>query len=218
MGRSARCVTRGAGTRASTWAPVCSRTRDSGALRRCCCSAAKPRVATQTGLIQNLGSLGGLLTCAALPLLTIPLIKRRRELKGLRAQLRDTARLEAELTAATAHATGGSPYKQNHGLAPRRVFLRGRPSQRCRSHSSTPPQPMDPPAASRGKSALAESKLPESGTSVSPVHQACGSSTPQGRGRKRRGSPGCSTRDRRRSPRSTRLHKPQRDRPRRSSP
>ena len=72
---------------------------------------AKPRVATQTGLIQNLGSLGGLLTLAALPLLTIPLIKRRRELKGLRAQLRDTARLEAELTAATAHATGGPPYE-----------------------------------------------------------------------------------------------------------
>ena len=66
-------------------------------------AAAVPlRTVTQpaNALKDTLGSLGGLLALAALPLLAIPLIRRRRELAKLRAQLAATMHFEAQLSAA----------------------------------------------------------------------------------------------------------------------
>ncbi len=52
-----------------------------------------------TDLRRTLGSLGGLLVLAAVPLLAIPLIKRRRELGALRTELRTSSAREAQLAA-----------------------------------------------------------------------------------------------------------------------
>ena len=65
--------------------------------------------ATSTSLAATFGSIGGLLTLAALPLLCVPLLRRRRALSELRGQLHATMRLSAQLSAATAHDTGMSP-------------------------------------------------------------------------------------------------------------
>ncbi len=54
---------------------------------------------TDTGLKQTLGSLGGLMALAALPLLAIPLLRRRREVAKLRAQLAATLHFESRLSA-----------------------------------------------------------------------------------------------------------------------
>jgi hypothetical protein len=67
-------------------------------------AAAVPvRTVTQpaNALKDTLGSLGGLLALVALPLLSIPLIRRRRELAKLRAQLAATVHFEAQMRAAT---------------------------------------------------------------------------------------------------------------------
>jgi polyisoprenyl-teichoic acid--peptidoglycan teichoic acid transferase len=58
--------------------------------------------APRTNLRQLLGSLGGLLGLLVVPLLAIPLIKRRSELRALRAQLHATTMLEAELASSFA--------------------------------------------------------------------------------------------------------------------
>jgi hypothetical protein len=63
-------------------------------------SAAVPqRVIAQPeyGLTHTLGSIGGLLALVALPLLAIPLFKRRRELAGLRVQLAGAMQRAAQL-------------------------------------------------------------------------------------------------------------------------
>jgi polyisoprenyl-teichoic acid--peptidoglycan teichoic acid transferase len=65
-------------------------------------SAAVPqRTVTQPAnqLKDTLGSIGGLLALLALPLLAIPLVRRRRELAKLRAQLAATMHFEEQLTA-----------------------------------------------------------------------------------------------------------------------
>ena len=67
-------------------------------------AAAVPvRTVTQpaNALKDTLGSVGGLLALVALPLLAVPLIKRRRELAKLRAQVAATLQFEAQLSAAT---------------------------------------------------------------------------------------------------------------------
>jgi LCP family protein required for cell wall assembly len=56
---------------------------------------------SQNTLKQLLGSLGGLIALAALPLLAVPLFRRHRELAKLRAQLAATSHYEAQLSAAT---------------------------------------------------------------------------------------------------------------------
>ncbi len=56
----------------------------------------------KTNLRQLLGSLGGLLGLLLFPLLAIPLIKRRSELRALRAQLNATSLVEAELASSFA--------------------------------------------------------------------------------------------------------------------
>ncbi|MDQ6818182.1 MAG: LCP family protein [Actinomycetota bacterium] len=86
---------------------IAEETRPVGIVGR---SAAVPRVSltaaaspaftappAKTDLRQMLGSLGGLLGLLVVPLLAVPLIKRRGQLRTLRAQLRATRQLEAEL-------------------------------------------------------------------------------------------------------------------------
>ncbi len=65
--------------------------------------------ATRTTLAQTIGSIGGLLTLAAAPLLCLALLRRRRELSELRGQLHATSHLQARLSAATADGTLTSP-------------------------------------------------------------------------------------------------------------
>jgi polyisoprenyl-teichoic acid--peptidoglycan teichoic acid transferase len=62
--------------------------------------------APKTDLRQLLGSLGGLLGLLVVPLLSIPLIKRRSDLRALRAQLHSTSVREAELAASFARNPG----------------------------------------------------------------------------------------------------------------
>jgi LCP family protein required for cell wall assembly len=57
---------------------------------------------TSTGLATTIGSISGLLTLTALPLLSLALLRRRRGLTELRGQLHATTRLTAQLSAATA--------------------------------------------------------------------------------------------------------------------
>jgi polyisoprenyl-teichoic acid--peptidoglycan teichoic acid transferase len=57
---------------------------------------------TSTGLATTIGSISGLLTLIALPLLCVALLRRRRGLSELRGQLHTTTRLTAQLSAATA--------------------------------------------------------------------------------------------------------------------
>jgi len=56
--------------------------------------------ATSTSTIQTIGSLGGLLTLVAVPLLCLALLRRRRELSAIRSQLYTTLTLESQLRAA----------------------------------------------------------------------------------------------------------------------
>jgi polyisoprenyl-teichoic acid--peptidoglycan teichoic acid transferase len=65
-------------------------------------AAVPQRTVTQPAnqLKDTLGSVGGLLALVALPLLAIPLVRRRRELAKLRAQLAATVHFEDQLTAA----------------------------------------------------------------------------------------------------------------------
>jgi LCP family protein required for cell wall assembly len=65
--------------------------------------------ATKTTLAETIGSIGGLLTLIAVPLLFLGLLRRRRGLSELRGQLHATMRLTAQLSAATAHGAGPSP-------------------------------------------------------------------------------------------------------------
>jgi polyisoprenyl-teichoic acid--peptidoglycan teichoic acid transferase len=58
---------------------------------------------------ETIGSLGGLLTLLALPLLGVAVLKRRRELGAVRARLHDAAEREARLAVA-AHAAGIPAY------------------------------------------------------------------------------------------------------------
>jgi hypothetical protein len=82
----------------------------------------------ENNLKNTLGSVGGLLALAALPLLTIPFFRRRRELGKLRAQLAATLHFEARLRAAT--PGGASPAAQGTWTQPQfvapRVSLRAR--------------------------------------------------------------------------------------------
>ena len=67
---------------------------------------ARTSVQPQSDLQQMIGSLGGLLTLAVLPLLAIPLIKRRRALAEVRVQLRNSIQAEAQLRTAVIRAGG----------------------------------------------------------------------------------------------------------------
>ncbi len=88
-----------------------SGTRAIGAVpSRAALNAANPPAfvapAPKTDLRQLLGSLGGLLGLLVLPLLSIPLIRRRSDLRALRAQLHSTSLREAELAASFARNPG----------------------------------------------------------------------------------------------------------------
>jgi LCP family protein required for cell wall assembly len=65
--------------------------------------------ATTTTPVETIGSIGGLLTLIAAPLLCLALLRRRRALSELRGQLHATMHLTAQLSAATAHGAGLSP-------------------------------------------------------------------------------------------------------------
>ena len=70
----------------------------------------RPVTTKTNGLSQTLSSLGGLIALVVLPLLAIPLLRRRRELAKLRAQLAATLHFEEGLgTGAPLPAVGGSP-------------------------------------------------------------------------------------------------------------
>jgi len=62
-----------------------------------------------TNLEQTLGSLAGLLTLVTVPLLAVVLIKRRRELSALRAQLHTSLHLEAQLSSTLATSAIAPP-------------------------------------------------------------------------------------------------------------
>jgi len=73
---------------------------------------------TNTDLRRILGSIGGLLVLAAVPLLAIPLIRRRRELGALRTTLHTSSLREAHL-AAVLSAIGFPPVPLPAGMAQR---------------------------------------------------------------------------------------------------
>jgi len=77
------------------------------ALRAASVPARTGGAATQ-GLAQTIGALGGLVTLAVVPLLAIPLIKRRRELAELRARVAESVTAEARLVA-TLERDAGRP-------------------------------------------------------------------------------------------------------------
>jgi hypothetical protein len=68
----------------------------------------RPPKQQKTSLAQTLGSLGGLLALLAVPLLTVPLLRRRRELVALRAQLDHSLHLETRLRARVPGGAGSS--------------------------------------------------------------------------------------------------------------
>ena len=86
----------------------------------------KPAAKKTTGLTETLGGIGGLLTLLAVPLLAIPLIKRRGEVRNIRAQIQANLFREAQLSAAL--PSGGIP-QPPPGEAPayRRVRTNLRP-------------------------------------------------------------------------------------------
>lgn len=51
-------------------------------------------------LVQTIGSIGGLLTLVAVPLLCVALLRRRRELSAIRGQLYTTLTRESQLRSA----------------------------------------------------------------------------------------------------------------------
>ena len=76
-----------------------------------------------TDLKQLIGSLAGLLTLLVVPLLAMPLLKRRRELADLRAQLHTNLQLQARLNATVADASisaARSPHLKAKSSAPDR--------------------------------------------------------------------------------------------------
>jgi LCP family protein required for cell wall assembly len=81
-----------------------------------------------TPLVERIGSIGGLLTVAAVPLVGFALFKRRRELAGLRAQLYANLQQEGRLTAAAAHRVAALPGAQPpmRSYTPRRAAARPR--------------------------------------------------------------------------------------------
>jgi LCP family protein required for cell wall assembly len=70
---------------------------------------ARAGAATKTTLGETIGSIGGLLTLIAMPLLGIALLRSRRGISEARGRLAVTMRLTAQLSAATAHVNGLSP-------------------------------------------------------------------------------------------------------------
>jgi LCP family protein required for cell wall assembly len=62
--------------------------------------------ATKTTLTETIGNVGGLLALLAVPLLSLALLRRRRELSKLRNQLHATMALESQLRSATARLHG----------------------------------------------------------------------------------------------------------------
>jgi hypothetical protein len=60
----------------------------------------RPGATANTSLVQTIGSIGGLLTLVAVPLLCIALLRRRRELSAIRAQLYTTLTRESQLRSA----------------------------------------------------------------------------------------------------------------------
>jgi len=66
-------------------------------------------ITTSTSPAATIGSIGGLLSLLALPMLCVALLRRRRALSELRTQLHATMCLSAQLSAATAHNTGMPP-------------------------------------------------------------------------------------------------------------
>jgi hypothetical protein len=79
---------------------------------------ARTDAVTTTNLAETLGSIGGLLTLIAAPLLCLALLRRRRGLSQLRGQLHSNIRLTAQLSAATANAPGMSPSTSEASPAP----------------------------------------------------------------------------------------------------
>ncbi len=70
----------------------------------------------QNSLRQTIGKAGGIVALIALPLLAIPLLKRRRELSKLRAQLAATLHFESQLVSVTGVPTGPpAPFSQPPG-------------------------------------------------------------------------------------------------------
>jgi polyisoprenyl-teichoic acid--peptidoglycan teichoic acid transferase len=65
--------------------------------------------ATGTSLPTTIGSIGGLVSLLAIPLVCLALVRRRRGLSELRGHLHATMQLTAQLSAATAHNAGMSP-------------------------------------------------------------------------------------------------------------
>ncbi len=65
--------------------------------------------ATSTSAAATIGSIGGLVTLIALPLLCLALLRGRRGLSELRGRLRATVHRTAQLSAATAHGAWPSP-------------------------------------------------------------------------------------------------------------
>ncbi len=79
------------------------------------------------GITHTLGSIGGLLALLALPVLAIPLVKRRRELAGLRAQLAGTMQMQARLSLATPVGASSPAVRSGSGNGGERTLYRAGP-------------------------------------------------------------------------------------------
>ncbi len=85
--------------------------------------------ATSTSLAATIGSIGGLLTLLALPMLCVALLRRRRELSDLRGRLHATSQLEARLRVALAD---GAPMAPSAAVSPPSEYTKYRPSSATR--------------------------------------------------------------------------------------
>ena len=105
----------------------------------------RPGAGTSTSTIQTIGSLGGLLTLVAVPLLCLALLRRRRELSAIRGQLYTTLTLESQLRAAAGGAAGSrDSRRRSRWRRPWRPTARGnrrprsaRPRSRSRSSAES---------------------------------------------------------------------------------
>ena len=125
--------------------------------------------------MQTLGSLGGLLTLIAVPLLAIPFIRRRRELRRVRAQLAANRQLEARLAAAAPVAAGAALVSPAALAAPAPVATRAprpvvSPTPRIAAPVAAPaPAPAPAPALAPAPArARAPARAPARGTATAP--------------------------------------------------
>jgi LCP family protein required for cell wall assembly len=156
----------------------------------------RPSALTNLSTRELVGSLGGLVTLLAVPLLAIPLLRRWRDLQNLRATLQGNlereARLGARLGALPVGAApcGGRPRAPGHAAAPADDRLH--PFRIAVPHPGADPARRGDPGRRGGSSFRADPAGPPSGLpGQRRVGQAGGPSGARGERPQRRIGPGC---------------------------